>query len=102
MSNVLTCYCVVRFKNMVIGLLFGDIPAVNSLESVLRCMERTCAHMIDAHGDSELCLRPRTTGPVVYAAMLKLQRQLGPDRFPLIAMNYYPNLRARSVHTDPA
>lgn len=60
------------FKNMVIGLLFGDIPAVNSLESVLRCMER----------------------PVVYAAMLKLQRQLGPDRFPLIAMNYYPNLRA--------
>jgi hypothetical protein len=32
---------------------------------------------------------------VVYAAMLKLQRKLGSDVFPLIAMNYYPNLRAR-------
>jgi hypothetical protein len=32
--------------------------------------------------------------------MLKLHRKLGSDRFPLIAMNYYPNLRAR-YHPQP-
>jgi hypothetical protein len=26
---------------MVIGLLFGNVPAVNSIESVYRCMDRT-------------------------------------------------------------
>jgi len=60
------------FKNMVVALLFANIPSVNSLESVYRCMDR----------------------PVVYAEMLKIQKRLGKEGFPLVPMNYYPNLKA--------
>ncbi|KAL6079761.1 Asparaginyl-tRNA synthetase, cytoplasmic (Asparagine--tRNA ligase) (AsnRS) [Balamuthia mandrillaris] len=62
------------FKNMVVGLLFGNVPAVNTIESIYRCMDR----------------------PVVYAEMLKIQRKLRKEGldFPIIPMNYYPNLRA--------
>lgn len=52
------------------GLMFADIPSLNSLESVFRCMDR----------------------PIVHKALSKLSDKLG-DKFPrVIEMIYLPNL----------
>ena len=34
-------------------------------------------------------------GPLAYAEMLKIQKRLGKEGFPLIPMTYYPNLKSR-------
>jgi len=61
-----------NFKNMVIGFMFANIPSVNTVESVYRCMER----------------------PLVHAEMIKIKKRIG-DKFPeVMPMNYYPNLAA--------
>lgn len=50
-----------------IGLMYSNIPAINTLESVYRCLER----------------------PIVYAELAKIRDKLGPTIFPLIPQTYY-------------
>jgi len=68
------------FKNMVVAFLFANIPAINSIESIYRCMDR----------------------PLVYAEMLRIKKRQEasghPHGFPLIPMNYYPNLKSSTQH----
>jgi len=57
---------------MVIGIMFANIPCINSAESVYRCMER----------------------PLVYSELVKIKKRLG-NQFPeLVQMTYHPNLTA--------
>jgi len=55
------------YTNVLYGLMYADLPAVNSLESVHRCLER----------------------PIVHAALNRIKLELGDDVFPLINQTYY-------------
>ncbi|XP_029467663.1 synapsin-1 [Rhinatrema bivittatum] len=57
------------YRNMVIGLQYAGIPGVNSLHSVYNCCDK----------------------PWVFSQMVKLQKKLGSEEFPLIQQTYYPN-----------
>ncbi|XP_037537090.1 synapsin-1 [Nematolebias whitei] len=56
-------------RNMVIGLQYAGVPSVNSLHSVYNFCDK----------------------PWVFAQMSRLNKQLGPEEFPLIEQVYYPN-----------
>lgn len=59
------------YRNILMGLQFAGIPSVNSLQSVYELIER----------------------PWAYSALLRLQKKLGKEQFPLISQYYYPNFR---------
>ncbi|GBP04319.1 Synapsin [Eumeta japonica] len=59
-------------RALLLGLKFGGVPAINSLNSVYHFQDR----------------------PWVFAHLLQLQRRLGRENFPLIEQTYYHN------HTD--
>eukprot|EP00164_Ancoracysta_twista_P002395 GFYU01003173.1.p1 GENE.GFYU01003173.1~~GFYU01003173.1.p1 ORF type:complete len:355 (+),score=45.46 GFYU01003173.1:37-1065(+) len=59
------------FRNVLYGLEYGGVPSVNSLQSIYDFLER----------------------PRVHAQLLKIQRRLGFDAFPLIRQTYYPTHR---------
>jgi len=69
----------VDYRNILIGLMYAKLPAVNSLESVFMAMER----------------------PLMYAELNSIRRRLGNDKFPVIDMNYYPNQMIHSVSPYP-
>ncbi|MFX0093578.1 MAG: hypothetical protein ACFFBD_17635, partial [Candidatus Hodarchaeota archaeon] len=60
------------YKNLLYGFKFANISSVNSLDSIYQCMER----------------------PWVYSELLKLNKKLGDEAFPLIKQYYY------SHHTE--
>jgi len=60
------------YTNALYGLIFSQLPAVNSLLSIQQSLER----------------------PIVYAEMNKIKRRLGDEKFPLIPMTYYSNYQA--------
>ena len=64
------------FKNLVVAFMFSNIPCVNSIESIYRCMDR----------------------PLSYSQMLKVSRRLESQGnkpfFNLVPMTYLPNLRS--------
>ncbi|KAL7988147.1 hypothetical protein Chor_007066, partial [Crotalus horridus] len=56
-------------RGIVIGLQYAGVPSVNTLHSVYNFCDK----------------------PWVFAQMVRLQRKLGPEEFPLIDQTYYPN-----------
>uniref|UniRef100_A0A6B2L7J1 ATP-grasp domain-containing protein n=1 Tax=Arcella intermedia TaxID=1963864 RepID=A0A6B2L7J1_9EUKA len=57
------------YRRQVLGLAFSRIGGVNTVESVLRGMDR----------------------PVVHAEMVKIAEKLGQAKFPVISAKYHPN-----------
>ncbi|XP_067934739.1 synapsin-like isoform X2 [Watersipora subatra] len=57
------------WKNVVIGLHYGGVPSVNTLESVYNMLDK----------------------PWVFAYLAQIQRQLGKEQFPLIEQTFFPN-----------
>ncbi|KAL6041769.1 Asparaginyl-tRNA synthetase, cytoplasmic (Asparagine--tRNA ligase) (AsnRS), variant 2 [Balamuthia mandrillaris] len=55
------------YTNALYGLMFSNVPSVNTLDSIHNALER----------------------PVVYRALQNLQKKLGAERFPLVPMSYY-------------
>ncbi|XP_037070213.1 synapsin-like, partial [Pollicipes pollicipes] len=56
-------------KNLLLGFKYGDIPSINSLQSIYNFQDK----------------------PWVFAHLLQLQRRLGKEAFPLIDQAYFPN-----------
>ncbi|XP_037633093.1 synapsin-1 isoform X3 [Sebastes umbrosus] len=56
-------------RNIVIGLQYAGLPSVNSLHSLYNFCDK----------------------PWVFAQMIRVAKQLGPEEFPLIEQVYYPN-----------
>ncbi|XP_069065751.1 synapsin-1 isoform X1 [Pleurodeles waltl] len=59
------------YRNIVIGLQYAGIPSVNSLHSVYNFCDK----------------------PWVFSQMVRLQKKLGAEEFPLIDQTYYPNYK---------
>lgn len=59
------------YKSIVLGLKFGGVPSINSLEAVYHFQDK----------------------PWVFGHLLDLQRRFGRDQFPLIDQTFYPNHR---------
>ncbi|XP_063289146.1 synapsin-1 isoform X2 [Pelobates fuscus] len=57
------------FRSLVIGLQYAGVPGLNSLHSVYNFCDK----------------------PWVFSQMVRLQKKLGPEEFPLIEQTYYPN-----------
>lgn len=57
------------WRSLLFGLKYGNIPSINSLDSVYNFLEK----------------------PWVFSHLLKIQRKLGKEVFPLIPQAYYPN-----------
>ncbi|MFX1254335.1 MAG: hypothetical protein ACFFCZ_22175 [Promethearchaeota archaeon] len=61
----------VDLRNILYGLKFGNVPCINSLHSLYCCLER----------------------PWVFSELLKIQKRLGADKFPIIEQIYYSHPR---------
>ncbi|XP_068172403.1 synapsin-2b [Antennarius striatus] len=59
------------FRNLIIGLQYAGIPAVNSLDSIYNLCDK----------------------PWAFSQLINNQKRLGPDKFPLIDQTFYPNYR---------
>ncbi|KAK3102232.1 hypothetical protein FSP39_009782 [Pinctada imbricata] len=59
------------WKNILIGFQYGGIPSINSLHSIYNFQDR----------------------PWVFSQLIRIQKKLGRDNFPLIDQAYYPNHR---------
>nr|NP_001161823.1 synapsin [Ciona intestinalis]ACT32026.1 synapsin [Ciona intestinalis] len=57
------------FRNLVIGLKYGGIPSVNSLHSQFNFMDK----------------------PWTFSQLIRIQKRLGPEKFPLVEQTYYPS-----------
>eukprot|EP01121_Diplochlamys_sp_Union-15-3_P017460 TRINITY_DN6149_c0_g1_i1.p1 TRINITY_DN6149_c0_g1~~TRINITY_DN6149_c0_g1_i1.p1 ORF type:complete len:278 (+),score=25.24 TRINITY_DN6149_c0_g1_i1:218-1051(+) len=66
------------YTNALYGLMFANVPAVNTLQSVQQCLER----------------------PVVNAALARIHRKLG-QKFPLIEQTYYSHQNAMLFTPEP-
>lgn len=59
------------YRHLLLGLQYGGVPSVNSLQSVYNFQDK----------------------PWVYAHLADIQRKLGREAFPLIEQHYYPDHR---------
>jgi len=59
------------YRNILLGLQFGNVPSVNSLTSIYNFAEK----------------------PWVFAQLIQIQKRLGKDTFPLVEQAYYPNYK---------
>jgi len=59
------------YRNLLLGFKYGNIPSVNSLDSIYQFQDK----------------------PWVFANMVKVQQKLGREHFPLIEQTYFPNHR---------
>ncbi|KAK3545036.1 hypothetical protein QTP86_033234, partial [Hemibagrus guttatus] len=57
------------FRSLVIGLQYGSVPSINSLHSIYNFCSK----------------------PWVFAQMIKLYHDLGPEKFPLNEQTFFPN-----------
>ncbi|KAH3759174.1 synapsin II [Pelomyxa schiedti] len=65
-------------RNLLYGLLHSNIPAMNSLQAAVMCLER----------------------PVVWGALKGIQQKLGAANFPLVDQAYYPAQNVMVVPPD--
>lgn len=65
-----------NWRNLLLGFMFCNVPAINTLESLYNCLEK----------------------PVIYSKLLKIHNQLG-DKFPLIPQTYYPSWQSMNFNT---
>uniref|UniRef100_A0A6Q2XXM2 Synapsin-1 n=1 Tax=Esox lucius TaxID=8010 RepID=A0A6Q2XXM2_ESOLU len=63
------------FRNLIIGLQYGGIPTVNSLESIYNMCDK----------------------PWAFAQLISTYRKLGAEKFPLIEQTFYPNYKEMVV-----
>ncbi|PWA31723.1 hypothetical protein CCH79_00006632, partial [Gambusia affinis] len=59
------------FRNLIIGLQYGGVPSINSLESIYNLCDK----------------------PWAFAQLINTYRKLGPEKFPLIEQTFYPNYK---------
>ncbi|XP_037129766.1 synapsin-2a isoform X1 [Syngnathus acus] len=59
------------FRNLIIGLQYGGVPSINSLESIYNLCDK----------------------PWAFAQLINTFRKLGADKFPLIEQTFYPNYK---------
>ncbi|CAI5648001.1 synapsin-2a [Oreochromis niloticus] len=59
------------FRNLIIGLQYGGVPSINSLESIYNLCDK----------------------PWAFAQLINTCRKLGPEKFPLIEQTFYPNYK---------
>ncbi|XP_017265228.1 synapsin-2a [Kryptolebias marmoratus] len=59
------------FRNLVIGLQYGGVPSINSLESIYNLCDK----------------------PWAFAQLINTCRKLGAEKFPLIEQTFYPNYK---------
>ncbi|XP_022298979.2 synapsin-like [Crassostrea virginica] len=59
------------WKNILLGFQYGGIPSINSLHSIYNFQDR----------------------PWVFAQLIRIQKKLGKENFPLVEQAYYPNHR---------
>ncbi|XP_045062855.1 synapsin-2 [Coregonus clupeaformis] len=59
------------FRNLIIGLQYGGIPSINSLESIYNLCDK----------------------PWAFAQLISTSRKLGAEKFPLIEQTFYPNYK---------
>ncbi|CAG6021653.1 synapsin-2a isoform 2-T2 [Menidia menidia] len=59
------------FRNMIIGLQYGGVPSINSLESIYNLCDK----------------------PWAFAQLINTCRKLGAEKFPLIEQTFYPNYK---------
>ncbi|KAM6925515.1 synapsin-2a [Xenentodon cancila] len=59
------------FRNMIIGLQYGGVPSINSLESIYNLCDK----------------------PWAFAQLINTYRKLGAEKFPLIEQTFYPNYK---------
>nr|XP_061802586.1 synapsin-2a isoform X3 [Nerophis lumbriciformis] len=59
------------FRNLIIGLQYGGVPSINSLESIYNLCDK----------------------PWAFAQLINTFRRLGADKFPLIEQTFYPNYK---------
>ncbi|XP_070766477.1 synapsin-2a isoform X2 [Enoplosus armatus] len=59
------------FRNLIIGLQYGGVPCINSLESIYNLCDK----------------------PWVFAQLINTYRKLGAEKFPLIEQTFYPNYK---------
>eukprot|EP00300_Choanocystis_sp_HF-7_P029399 c3620_g1_i1.p1 GENE.c3620_g1_i1~~c3620_g1_i1.p1 ORF type:complete len:405 (-),score=51.15 c3620_g1_i1:61-1203(-) len=68
----------VDHRSTLFGLRYAGVPAVNSWESIVACVER----------------------PWLHAALFDIKTRLGADAFPLISQTFYPNPSSVSFPPD--
>lgn len=56
------------YRNILLGFQYGNIPSVNSLESIYNFQDR----------------------PWTFSQLVKVQDKLGKEKFPLVAQTYFP------------
>ncbi|CAL8367615.1 unnamed protein product [Lota lota] len=59
------------FRNLVIGLQYGGVPSINSLDSIYNLCDK----------------------PWAFAQLINTYRRLGAEKFPLIEQTFYPNYK---------
>ncbi|CAL8250772.1 unnamed protein product [Arctogadus glacialis] len=59
------------FRNLVIGLQYGGVPSINSLDSIYNLCDK----------------------PWAFAQLITTYRRLGAEKFPLIEQTFYPNYK---------
>ncbi|CAL8325196.1 unnamed protein product [Merluccius merluccius] len=59
------------FRNLVIGLQYGGVPSLNSLDSIYNLCDK----------------------PWAFAQLINTYRRLGAEKFPLIEQTFYPNYK---------
>ncbi|XP_029519811.1 synapsin-2-like isoform X1 [Oncorhynchus nerka] len=59
------------FRNLIIGLQYGGIPSINTLESIYNLCDK----------------------PWAFAQLISTYRKLGAEKFPLIEQTFYPNYK---------
>uniref|UniRef100_A0A8D3ATY0 Synapsin-1 n=1 Tax=Scophthalmus maximus TaxID=52904 RepID=A0A8D3ATY0_SCOMX len=59
------------FRNLIIGLQYAGVPAVNSLDSIYNLCDK----------------------PWAFSQLINNQKRLGSDKFPLIDQTFYPNYK---------
>ncbi|XP_046897155.1 synapsin-2a [Hypomesus transpacificus] len=59
------------FRNLIIGLQYGGIPSINSLESIYNLCDK----------------------PWAFAQLISTYKKLGAEKFPLIEQTFYPNYK---------
>ncbi|KAI4823755.1 synapsin-2a [Pseudochaenichthys georgianus] len=59
------------FRNLVIGLQYGGVPCINTLESIYNLCDK----------------------PWAFAQLINTHRKLGTEKFPLIEQTFYPNYK---------
>ncbi|KAJ3586206.1 hypothetical protein NHX12_012606 [Muraenolepis orangiensis] len=59
------------FRNLVIGLQYGAVPSINSLDSIYNLCDK----------------------PWAFAQLINTYRRLGAEKFPLIEQTFYPNYK---------